>query len=74
MKLEPGDRRKIYEYLRSHGYSRLTVKILLGYIPDGMDRLTVILGKGTEYDYKLLEDEEFRTSELARILGLSKES
>jgi len=74
MKLGPCDRRKIYEYLRSHGYSRLTVKILLGYIPDGMDRLTVILGKGTEYDYKLLEDEEFRTSELARILGLSKES
>ena len=74
MKLGPCDRRKIYEYLRSHGYSRLTVKILLGYIPDGMDRLSVILGKGTEYDYKLLEDEEFRTSELARILGLSKES
>ena len=74
MKLEPGDRRKIYEYMRSHGYSRLTVKILLGYIPDGMDRLTVILGKGTEYDYKLLENEEFRESELTRILELSKQA
>lgn len=74
MKLEPGDRRKIYEYMRSHGYSRLTVKILLGYIPDGMDRLTVILGKGSEYDYKLIEDKEYRASELARILELSKQA
>lgn len=74
MKLEPGDRRKIYEYMRSHGYSRLTVKILLGYIPDGMDRLTVILGKGSEYDYKLMENEEFKASELTRILKLAKES
>ena len=60
MKLEPGDRRKIYEFMRSNGYSRLTIKILMGYIPDGMDRLTVILGKGTEYDYKLIEDAEFK--------------
>ena len=74
MKLEPGEKRKIYEYMRSHGYSRLTVKILLGYIPDGMDRLTVILGKGTEYDYKLIEDKDFRTSELTRILELSKQT
>ena len=74
MKLEPGDRRKIYEYMRSHGYSRLTIKILMGYIPDGMDRLTVILGKGTEYDYKLIEDEEFKGSELARILELAKQA
>lgn len=73
MKLELGDRRHIYEYMRSHGYSRLTVKILLGYIPDGMDRLTVILGKGSEYDYRLIEDEEFRSSELVRILKLSKQ-
>jgi len=74
MKLEPGERRKIYKYMRSDGYSRLTIKILLGYIPDGMDRLTIILGKGTEYDYKLLENEEFRESELMRILELTKQA
>ena len=74
MKLEPGDRRKIYEYMRSHGYSRLTIKILLGYIPDGMDRLTVILGKGSEYDYRLIEDAEFKESELTRILTLAKQA
>ena len=74
MKLEPGERRKIYKYMRSDGYSRLTIKILLGYIPDGMDRLTIILGKGTEYDYKLLENEEFRESELMRILELAKQA
>ena len=74
MKLEPGDRRKIYEYMRSHGYSRLTIKILLGYIPDGIDRLTVILGKGSEYDYRLIEDAEFKESELTRILTLAKQA
>jgi len=67
MEFEPGDRRRIYEYLRAHGYSRLTIKILMGYLPDGMDRLTVILGKGTDYDYRLLEDEEYRLKELQRI-------
>lgn len=72
MKLEPSDRRRIYEYMRAIGYSRLTVKILMGYQPDGMDRLTVILGKGTEYDYKLLDDEEYRISELNRFIDLSK--
>lgn len=72
MRLEPGDRRRIYEYMRANGYSRLTIKILLDYIPDGMDRLTVILGKGTDYDYRLIEDPEYRTSELQRILEASK--
>jgi len=67
MEFEPGDRRRIYEYLRAHGYSRLTIKILMGYLPDGMDRLTVILGKATDYDYRLLEDEEYRLKELQRI-------
>ena len=68
MKLEPDERRRIYEYMRAQGFSRLTIKILLGYMPDGMDRLTVILGKGTEYDYRLIEDKEYRDSELKRIL------
>jgi hypothetical protein len=67
MELEPGDRRRIYEYMRTQGYSRLTIKILMGYLPDGMDRLTVVLGKGTDYDYRLLEDEEYRQMELQRI-------
>jgi len=74
MKLESGDRKRIYEYMRSHGYSRLTIKILLGYNPDGMDRLTVILGKGSDYDYKLIEDKEFREAELEKILALSKQT
>ena len=72
MKLEPRDRRRIYEYLGSQGYSHLTIKILMGYVPDGMDRLTVILGKGTEYDYRLLEDEEYRLMELLRIIEEAK--
>ena len=72
MNLELEDRRRIYEYMSAHGYSRLTIKILLGYVPDGIDRLTVILGKGTEYDYKLIENEEYRSSELKRILDKAK--
>lgn len=74
MKLDPSDRNLIYEYMRSNGFSRLTIKILMGYLPDGIDRLTVMLGKATDYDYRLLEDEEFRISELKRFLTLSKTS
>jgi len=44
----------------------------MGYLPDGMDRMTVILGQGSEYDYKLLENEEFRLSELNKFIELSK--
>jgi hypothetical protein len=72
MNLEPGDRRRIYEFMRAQGCSRLTIKILMGYLPDGMDRLTVILGKGTEYDYRLIKNEEYRSSELRRILEKAK--
>ena len=72
MKLEPSIRRRVYEYMRVHGYTRLTIKILMGYQPDGMDRMTVILGQGTDYDYKLLEDEEYRLSELKKFIELSK--
>ena len=72
MRLEPGERRRIYEYMRRNGYSRLTIKILMSYDPDGMDRLTVILGKGTEYDYRLLDDSDFRETEITRFLKLSK--
>ncbi len=74
MEFEPGDRRRIYEYMRTQGYSRLTIKILMGYLPDGMDRLTVILGKGTDYDYRLLEDDEYRLRELRRIREQARES
>jgi len=73
MEFEPGDRRRIYEYMRAQGYSRLTIKILMGYLPDGMDRLTVILGKGTDYDYRLLEDDEYRLRELRRIREQARE-
>ncbi len=66
------ERRRIYEYMRRNGYSRLTIKILMSYNPDGMDRLTVILGKGTEYDYKLLDEPDFREQEIRRFLELSK--
>ena len=46
--------------MRTQGFSRLTIKVLMSYQPDGMDRLTVILGQGTPYDYELLHDENFR--------------
>lgn len=72
MKIEPSERRRIYEYMRKNGYPRLTIKILMSYDPDGMDRLTVILGKGTEYDYRLLDDPEFRDKEIQRFLELTK--
>lgn len=72
MRLEPKERRRIYEYMRRNGYSRLTIKILMSYDPDGMDRLTVLLGKGTEYDYRLLDDLDFREKELQRFLELTK--
>jgi len=72
MKIEPIIRRRVYEYMRAQGYPRLTIKILMGYQPDGMDRMTVILGKGSEYDYRLLEDEEYRLSELNKFIELSK--
>ena len=68
MKLEPDTRKRVYEYMRAQGYPRLTIKILMGYLPNGIDRLTVILGKGSDYDYRLLDDEEYRISELSRIL------
>jgi hypothetical protein len=72
MKLSPEDRRIVYEYMRDKGYPRLTIKILLGYQPDGMDRLTVFLGKGSDYDYKLLKDDKYRISELRYFLKQSK--
>lgn len=72
MKLDPNDRKRVYEFMRSNGFSRLTIKILMGYPPDGVDRMTVMLDKATEYDYKLFEDEEFRISEVKRLLTLSK--
>lgn len=59
---------KIYQYMRGEGFSRLSIKILLGYHPDGIDRLTVLLGKATDYDYKLLRDKDFRSREVARFL------
>jgi len=49
-------------------YPRLTVKILLGFNPDGLDRLTIALGKGSEYDYRLLEDSEFSKAEVKRYM------
>ncbi|MFW6108866.1 MAG: hypothetical protein ACOC6N_00285 [archaeon] len=69
--LSSHEKRLIYEYMRKQGYSRLTIKILLGFLPDGMDRLTILLGKGTVYDYKLLNDEDFRLNEIQRFLELA---
>jgi len=46
----------------------------MSYNPDGMDRLTVILGKGTDYDYRLLDDPDFREKELLRFRELTKNS
>jgi hypothetical protein len=44
----------------------------MSYQPDGMDRMTVILGQGTTYDYQLLHDEEFRFNEIERFLRESE--
>jgi len=49
-------------------YPRLTVKILLGFNPDGLDQLTIALGKGSEYDYRLLEEPGFREAEVRRYM------
>jgi hypothetical protein len=46
----------------------------MSYQPDGMDRMTVILGQGTPYDYELLHDAEFRYSEIDRFLKESDAS
>ena len=70
--LMPRERVGVYRYMRAQGFSRLTIKVLMSYQPDGMDRLTVILGKGTPYDYQLLHDDEFRFSELERFVEKSK--
>ena len=70
--MTPQERIGVCRYMRAQGFSRLTIKVLMSYQPDGMDRLTVILGKGTPYDYQLLHDEEFRFSELERFVKESK--
>ena len=70
--LTPVERVRIYRYMRAEGFSRLTIKVLMSYSPDGMDRLTVILGKGTPYDYKLMKDAEFRYCEIDRLLSESE--
>lgn len=58
-------RKALFRHLIT-SYPRLTVKILLGFNPDGLDRLTIALGQGSEYDYRLLEDPEFREAEVKR--------
>ena len=70
--LTPAQRVRIYRYMRAQGFSRLTIKVMMSYQPDGMDRMTVILGKGTPYDYQLMENAEFRYSEIDRFLRESK--
>lgn len=66
--LTPRERVGVYRYMRAQGFSRLTIKVLMSYQPDGMDRLTVILGKGTPYDYQLMHDDAFRFSELEKFV------
>jgi len=60
-------KRALYRHLIKR-FPRLTVKILLGFNPDGMDRMTILLGRGTDYDYRLLRDPQFRERELDRYL------
>lgn len=67
-KLNSKQRKQLYNYLDNKNFPKLTLKILLGLNPDGNDRLTIALGKGKEYDYKLLRNEEFRLKEIKRIL------
>lgn len=66
--LSPDAKKALFRHLiRRH--PRLTVKILLGFNPDGLDRLTIALGKGSEYDYRLLEDPAFREAEVKRYIN-----
>ena len=65
--LSPDAKKALFRHLIQR-YPRLTVKILLGFNPDGLDRLTIALGKGSEYDYRLLEDPEFREGEVKRYM------
>jgi hypothetical protein len=61
-------KRTLYRHLIKR-FPRLTVKILLGFSPDGLDRMTILLGRGSDYDYRLLRDQRFRERELERYLG-----
>jgi len=66
--LSPEDKKALFRHLiRRH--PRLTVKILLGFNPDGLDRLTIALGKGFEYVYRLLEDPVYREAEVRRYMN-----
>jgi len=67
IELSPDAKKALFRYLIGR-YPRLTVKILLGFNPDGLDRLTIALGQGSEYDYRLLENPEFRESEVIRYM------
>jgi len=65
--LSPDAKKALFKHLIQR-YPRLTVKILLGFNPDGLDRLTIALGKGSEYDYRLLGDPGFREAEVRRYM------
>ena len=65
--LSPDAKKALFRHLIQR-YPRLTVKILLGFNPDGLDRLTIALGHGSEYDYRLLEDPGFREAEVKRYI------
>ena len=65
--LSPDAKKALFRHLIQR-YPRLTVKILLGFNPDGLDRLIIALGKGSEYDYRLLEDPAFREAEVKRYV------
>ena len=65
--LSPDIRKALFSHLIQR-HPRLTVKILLGFNPDGLDRLTIALGQGSEYDYRLLEDPGFREAEVRRYM------
>ncbi len=65
--LSPDAKKALFRHLITR-HPRLTVKILLGFNPDGLDRLTIALGKGSEYDYRLLENPGYREAEVERHL------
>jgi hypothetical protein len=66
-RLTPDAKKALFRHLIQR-HPRLTVKILLGFNPDGLDRLTIALGQGSEYDYRLLEDPGFREAEVKRYV------
>jgi len=72
--LSPEKHKLVYEHLLRKGVPILTIRCLLGLPLDGVDRLALLIGAASEYEYRLLDDESFRLRELEIILDSVKDS